>query len=110
LFIGRDGGVPDYVPKKIIRCLLMDGCTIDGEGFTVNEGAEFEEVFTKGAPKKIQKIEIRPTKNNNSINVIAAGIDTDSSLIVSVNPQSFGPNVTNASGTTETDLIEITVS
>jgi hypothetical protein len=58
---------------------------------------------------KYNKIEIRPTTNLSGINVIAAGVDTDSSLIVSVNPQSFGPNITNASGTTETDLINIQV-
>jgi hypothetical protein len=109
LLIGTDGGVPDYLTKKILRMLLMDGCTLDGEGFTLNEGAQFEEVFTEGSPLKMQKIDIRPTKNLNGINVIAAGVDSDSSLIVSVNPQSFGPNVSNSSGTTETDLINITV-
>jgi hypothetical protein len=109
LLIGTDGGVPDYVTKKVLRMLLMDGCTLDGEGFTLNEGAQFEEVFTEGSPLKMQKIDIRPTKNLNGINVVAAGVDSDSSLVVSVNPQSFGPNVSNSSGTTETDLIQITV-
>jgi hypothetical protein len=109
LLIGTDGGVPDYLTKKIIRMLLMDGCMLDGEGFSLNEGAQFEEVFTEGSPLKMQKIEIRPTKNLNGINVIAAGVGSDSSLIVSVNPQSFGPNVLNSSGTTDTDLIQITV-
>lgn len=102
--------VPDYVPKKLLRMLLMDGCTLDGEGFSLNDGAEFEEVFTKGAPMKIQKVDIRPTKNKNSINTIPSGVTSnDSSIIVSVNPQSFGPNVTNSSGTTDTDLINIIV-
>lgn len=109
LLIGTDGGVPDYVTKKVLRMLLMDGCTLDGEGYTLNEGAQFEEVFTEGSPLKMQKIDIRPTKNLNGINVAAAGVDSDSSLVVSVNPQSFGPNVSNSSGTTETDLIQITV-
>lgn len=101
---------PDYVPKKITRFLLMDGCSLDGEGFTMNDGAEWQEVFVKGSPRKLQAIDIRPNLNNSSIVVVAAGVDTDSSLIVTVNPQSFGPNITNSSGTTETDLIEITVS
>lgn len=110
LLIGREGGVPDYVPKKILRMLLMDGCTLDGEGFSINDGAELEEVFTKGAPKKFQKIEIRPSKNKSGINTTPSGVfSDDSSLIVSVNPQSFGPNITNSSGTTETDLINIIV-
>ena len=102
--------VPDYVPKKILRMLLMDGCTLDGEGFTLNDGAEFEEVFTKGAPMKIQKVDIRPSKNKNAISTIPSGVTSDdSSMIVTVNPQSFGPNVTNSSGTTDTDLISIIV-
>jgi len=110
LFIFGDEGVPDYVTKKIMRALLMDETKVDGEGFSLNEGAEWETVFTKGAPKKLQKIEIRPSRNVDGISVTAAGIDLDNSLIVSVNPQSFGPNVTNASGTTDTDLIEITIN
>jgi hypothetical protein len=88
----------------------MGGCTLDGEGFSLNDGAELEEVFTKGAPMKFQKVEIRPSKNKNSINTVPSGVSSDdSSMIVSVNPQSFGPNVTNSSGTTETDLINIIV-
>jgi hypothetical protein len=110
LLIGREGGVPDYVSKKVLRMLLMGGCTLDGEGFSLNDGAELEEVFTKGAPMKFQKVEIRPSKNKNSINTVPSGVSSDdSSMIVSVNPQSFGPNVTNSSGTTETDLINIIV-
>jgi hypothetical protein len=110
LLIGRDGGVPDYVPKKILRMLLMDGCMLDGEGFSLNDGAELEEVFTKGAPKKFQKVEIRPSKNKPGISTLPSGVSSDdSSMIVTVNPQSFGPNVTNSSGTTETDLISIIV-
>jgi len=107
LIIGFDEGTPDYVPKKVLRMLLMDGCMLDGEGYSLNDGADIEQVFTQGAPMKYNKVEIRPTKNDVSLNVVASGVDTDSSLIVSVNPQSFGPNITNASGTTETDLINI---
>lgn len=110
LFIGRDSGIPDYVAKKILRMLLMDGCTLDGEGFSLNDGAELEQVFTKGAPMKLQRVEIRPSKNKTGIVVNAMGVDVDASLIVSVNPQSFGPNITNSSGTTETDLIDIVVT
>lgn len=110
LFVGRGGGVPDYVPKKVLRALLMDDCTIDGEGFSLNEGAQFEEVFTKGAPMKFHSIEIRPSKNLQGTSALPTGLaDNDSSLVVSVNPQSFGPNVSNSSGTTDTDLIQITV-
>jgi hypothetical protein len=110
LFLKGDGGIPDYESRKILRYLLMDKTTIDGEGFTLNDGAEYDVVFTKGAPKKMYRIEIRPTTNSDGISVTSGVIDSDNSLIVSVNPQSFGPNITNSSGTTDTDLIEITVT
>ena len=110
LFIGFNEGVPDYVPKKCLRILLMDGCLIDGEGFSLNDGAELEQTFTQGAPLKYYKVEIRPSLNPTGINVVAAGIDTDASLIASVNQQSFGPNLSNESGETETDLINIIVT
>lgn len=102
--------IPDYAAKKLMRLLLLDGAMLDGEGFTLNEGAELEQVFTKGAPMKLQRVEIRPSTAITGINVALGQLDTDNSLIVSVNPQSFGPNITNASGTTETDLIGIVVS
>lgn len=110
LYIGGRAGVPDYEARKVLRMLLLDGCTIDGEAFSLNEGADLEPVFNKGAPKKIQKVVIRPKNNLETIVVNSLGPDTDASIIVSVNPQSFGPNITNASGTTETDLIDIIVT
>ena len=109
LLLGRNGGVPDYVSKKVIRHLLLDGCTLDGEGFSIDDGAQFEEVFTKGAPMKFQRIDIRPTVNNSAISVIAGQVDQDSSMIVSVKAQSFGPNVSNESETTENDLVNIVI-
>lgn len=107
LYIGQ---VPDYMMLKITRALMMDGATLDGEGFTLDDGADPDEVFTKGAPMKLYSLDIRPTTAKVSHSVVAGVIDTDSSMIVSVNPQSFGPNITNSSGTTSTDLIEITVA
>lgn len=101
--------VPDYMMRKIMRALMMDGATMDGEGFTLNDGAEPEQVFTKGAPKKIYRLKIRPSTAKASTTVVAGIEDTDNSMIVSVNPQSFGPNVTNSSGTTTVDLIDIIV-
>lgn len=109
LFIGRNSGIPDYVAKKILRFLLMDSLELDGEGFSINEGAELEEVFYQGAPLKIQKVEIRPTKNKDGIVVDAGGIDDDFSMVVSVNAEAFGPNINNESGTTTSNLIEINV-
>lgn len=102
--------IPDYMMMKIMRALMMDGAMLDGEGFSLSEGAEPEEVFAKGAPMKIYSLDIRPSTANQSLNVALGAIDTDNSLIVSVNPQSFGPNITNSSGTTSVALIDITVT
>ena len=92
LWAGGDDGIPDYEAKKILNYLLMDGCQIEGEGFSIDEGAAFEEVFTPGNPKKYQKVEIRPTNSMDGVGVTAAGADTDSSMIISVDATGFGPN------------------
>jgi hypothetical protein len=103
-------GVPDYVTKKMLRYLLMDSTTIDGRGFGLEEGADFEEVFTPGVPRKLQSVEIRPSRNRDMIGSVGGELDTDNSLIVTVSPGAFLPNVTNASGTTDNEVIEITVN
>jgi len=107
---GADGGVPDYAAKKLLWALTLDGCTLDGEGYTINEGAQFEDLFTKGAPLKFQKVEIRPTQNNFGIVVNAQGIDTDGSMIATIDAEAFGPNANNASGTTQPNIINIKVT
>lgn len=109
LYLKGWGGVPDYMAKKTLRYLLMNSSMLEGEGFTLNEGSEMDITFTKGAPKKLYKIEIRPTKNDEGLDVVAGVVDTDNSVIVSVT-NSFGPNINNAAGTADNDIIEITVS
>lgn len=108
LFIGGDGGFPDYEHSKIFRMLLLDNCRLDGEGFSLNDGAELQDQFlTKGAPKTFKKVEIRPKDNLNGIVVEAGVIDDDASMFVSVDAGAFGPNDDNESGTTAPDIIEI---
>lgn len=107
LLIGGNGGVPDYVAKKVLRALLLDGTTLDGEGYSLNEGSQIEETFTKGAPMKFQRIEIRPSKNLFGITVDASGIDTDGSIIATIDAESFGPNSNNESGTTDPNIIDV---
>ena len=102
--------VPDWMARKILRALLLDGAKLDGEAFCLDEGAQFEEVFTKGAPMKFQKVDIRPVNNNTGISTTADGIDTDGSIIATIDAESFGPNANNASGSTNTDIIRITVN
>lgn len=92
LLVGGDDGVPDYESRKILNYLLMDGCVIEGEGFSIDEGAAFEEVFTPGNPKKYQKVDIRPTSSMDGVGATAAGADSDASMIISTDATYFGPN------------------
>lgn len=108
LIVGGDDGVPDYESRKILSYLLMDGCQIENEGFSIDEGAAFEEMFTPGNPKKYQKVEIRPTSSMDAVGVTAAGADTDSSMIISVDAAAFGPNAGAVPG--DSEVINVIVS
>lgn len=101
--------VPDYVAKKVSRYLRLDGCEIDGEGFSANPGSEMERVFTKGAPKKIYMQEIRPTVNRLST-VVNAGVDTDAGFMIRVDAVGFGPNIENSSGSADPVLVDIEIN
>lgn len=94
-------GIPDYVTRKIAGMLLLDGCMIEGEGFSMEEGAEWEELFTPGAPLKMQKIEIRPSSTQNATGATAAGADTDASMIITTDAVYFGPNDGSIPGSNE---------
>lgn len=108
LFLGSDDGIPDYAIKKAFRMLQLNGCKIEGEGYSLNEGVtEPEEIFIEGNPKKYYKIEIRPSKNEFGISVNADGIDTDSSIIATVDAEAFGPNALNLSGTTDPNITDV---
>ena len=88
--------------------LQLNGCKIEGEGYSLNEGVtEPEEIFIEGNPKKYYKIEIRPSKNEFGISVNADGIDTDSSIIATVDAEAFGPNALNLSGTTDPNITDV---
>ena len=112
LFIGgEDGGCPDYVHRKILRMLLLDGLTLDGEAYSLNDGAEMQDQFiTDEVPKTFKKIDIRPKNNLFGISVTAGEVDTDASLLVTVDAGAFGPNDDNESGTTAPDIININVT
>lgn len=101
---------PDYVIHKIVRMLQLDGCKLDGEGYTLNGETEIETIFFEGAPKKFHRIPVRPTVNlmgNSGDNGV---VDTDSSIITTINLQSVDPNADNESGTTDVDLLDILVN
>lgn len=108
LIVGGDDGIPDYEAKKILNYLLMDGCMIEGEGFSIDEGAAFEEMFTPGNPKKYQKVEIRPTNSMDGVGATAAGADSDSSMIISVDALGFAPNAGAVPG--DSQIIQAVIS
>jgi len=108
LIIDGGEGVPDYVAKKIAGYLLLDGTMIEGEGFSMNEGAEWEEIFTPGAPMKMRQIEIRPSKSFSGTGATAGGVDTNSSMLISVDATAFAPNAGAVPGNSQ--IINVTVS
>ena len=111
LFIGGDNGFPDYVHKKVLRMLLLDGIKLDGEAYSINDGAEMQDQFvTDEVPVTFKKIEIRPKNNLFGIAVEAGILDDDASMIVTVDAGAFGPNDDNEAGTTSPDIININVT
>lgn len=97
LYIVGADGMPDYVIKKIARILGLDTVDIDGIGYTLDEGAEWEKTTWKGNPKKYWKTTIRPSKNIDGIAVSASGV-SDTNVIISVDSNLFGPNGQNLGG------------
>lgn len=109
LWVGMGYGHPDWQIKKVHRILLLDGTTLEGEGFTFDEGAEWDEVRQDGAPMKFHSTTIRPTENLNGVIVTANNGPEDSSMIVTVDAAAMGPNAYNESLGTEPDVISITL-
>lgn len=105
---GDDGGVPDYVARKVAGFLLLDSCMIEGEKFSMNESAEWEEIFTVGSPKKYNRIEIRPSVTSNATGATNAGLDQTSSILVSVDAAAFAPNAGAVPG--DQQVITVTIS
>jgi hypothetical protein len=94
----------------VSRILLLDGTDLDGEGFTFDEGAEWDEIRQDGAPMKFHSTTIRPTENLNGVIVTANDGPEDSSMIVTGDALAMGPNAYNTSLGVEPDIIQITLS
>lgn len=109
LFCGADDGIPDYMFKKIARIMLLDGTMIEGEGFSIDEGAEWEVTTIQGNPKKYVKIDIRPSENVDGVGATAAGADTDASMMISLDAGAFSPNAGNMGGSNP-DIITVTIN
>lgn len=110
LWVGMGYGHPDWQIKKVSRILLLDGTDLDNEGFTFDEGAEWDEIKQDGAPMKFHSTTIRPTENLNGVIVTANNGPEDSSMLVTVDAMAMGPNAYNSSLGTEPDIIGITLS
>jgi hypothetical protein len=109
LWSGLDDGEPDWVHKKVARMLLLDGTMIEGEGFSLDEGAEWEKTFIEGNPKKFHKINIRPARNLDGISQDVDGFTDDATMITTLDAQAMGPNAGNA-GSTEPNIITVTIN
>lgn len=109
LWCGLDDGIPDYVHKKVCWILLLTGTMIEGEGFSIDEGAGWEETFIAGNPKKFQKIDIRPSQNIYGISATAAGADADTSMLITIDQGAFSPNAGNVGGITP-DIIQVKIN
>lgn len=109
LWSGLEDGEPDYVHKKVARMLLLDGTMIEGEGFSLDEGAEWEKTFIEGNPKKFHKINIRPSRNLDGISEDIGGFTDDTSMMTTLDAQAMGPNAGNA-GSTEPNIITVTIN
>jgi hypothetical protein len=109
LWIGLDDGVPDYVIKKISRIMLLDTVFIEGVQYSLDDGAEWEEDFIQGNPKKFWKTTIRLAKNIDGVASTASGVSTDTSMVVTVDANAFGPNANNAANTTDAEIINVTI-
>lgn len=109
LWVGMGYGHPDWQIKKVHRILLLDGTALDGEGFTFDEGAEWDETRQDGAPMKFHSTTIRPTENLNGVIATVNNGPEDSSMIVTINATAMGPNAYNESLGTEPDIIQITL-
>lgn len=109
LWCGLDDGIPDYVHKKVARILLLNGCMIEQEGFSINEGDKWEKTFIEGNPKKFHKITIRPSRNLDGISQDVDGFTDDTTMMTSMDAQYFGPNAGNA-GSGEPDIVTVTIN
>lgn len=107
LWVGMGYGHPDWQIKKLNRILGLDGTRLDGEGFTFDEGAEWDEIRQDGAPMKFHSTTIRPTENLNGIVVAATSLPNDTSMLATMDAIAMGPNAYNESLGTEPDIIQI---
>ena len=109
LWIGMQYGIPDYEIQKIFRIMLLDTINIEGIGYSLDEGAEWEDVFTPGAPMKYWKTTIRREENIDGISASASGYDTNGAIIATFDAQYLGSN-NSGLGTGIPDIIQVNLT
>lgn len=110
LWVGVGRGIPDWVIEKINRIFLLDKVNLEGLGYAKAEGAEWEKVFTIGAPMKFWKMLIQRAQNIDGIAAVLGAIDNSVVSVETIDASAFGPNFNNVGGNTTPELIQITVS
>lgn len=109
LWSGLDDGEPDWVHKKVARILLLDGAMIDGEGFSLDDGAKWEKTFIEGSPKRYHKIAIRPSRSLDGISMDIGGFVEDAAMATTLDAQYMGPNAGNM-GSAQPIITEVTIT
>ena len=107
---GLSDGQPFWVTQKVTDWLLWDGTSIEDEPLGYDGDAEPEETFIPGNPKPYVKHSLRSTKNVFANVATAIGTSDDSSLLVTVDAVSMGPNAGNNTQSTESDIVQILIS
>ncbi len=110
LFAAMQDGTPDFVIDKLTGILLCDGCLMEGQGVSINEGeTEWELGRPVGSPKAYPKIEVRPTNRLDGVGATAAGADSSAAMLITLDQGGFSPNAGNAGGT-DPDIIQIQIN
>jgi hypothetical protein len=90
LNIAAAQGVPDWMPDKVNRIMLLDTTLIDGKQYTRDGDAEWEVKNTEGWPRRYWSLGIRPAQNRDGITVTGAGIDVNVAVEYFLNANAFG--------------------
>lgn len=91
LEIGRSSGIPDYMMRKIARIFDLNTVLIDGDQYTRDADAQWEQQTTPGQPKAYMTLDIRRAKNIDAITMNTSGqLTSDMSGGYTLDPTAFG--------------------
>ena len=90
LNIAAAQGVPDWVPDKVNRIMLLDTTLFDGKQYSRDGDSEWEVKNTDSWPRRYWSLGIRPAQNRDGITVTGAGLDVDVAVEYNINANAFG--------------------